>query len=101
MIYIKILIFLLFHLNIFFPSYVSLLQTVINACLTKRYIEERLENCNFHQPISNLSLYQKVIRNVGIKIYNNLPSFIKRTLDNMSSMEFKKLLLFQSLLHKG
>jgi len=43
MIYFKILIFLLFHLNIFSPSYVSLLKTVIKTCLTQRYIEEILD----------------------------------------------------------
>ena len=68
MIYLKILIFLLFHLNIFLPSYVLLLQTVINTCLTKRCIEEILETYNCHQPISNLSLYQKGILNMDIKI---------------------------------
>jgi len=86
MIYLKILIFLLFHLNTFFPSYVLLLQTVINTCLTKRYIEEILKNYNFHQPISNLSLYRKGILNMVLKF------IIKRTLDNMNSKEFKSLL---------
>jgi len=34
---------------------------------------------NFRQPISDLSLYQKWILNIGIEIYNNLPAFMKRT----------------------
>ena len=34
---------LLFHLNIFFPSYVSLLQTMTITCLTQRYMEEILD----------------------------------------------------------
>jgi len=34
---------------------------------------------NFRQPISNLSLYQKWILNMGIEIHNYLPAFVKRT----------------------
>ena len=45
---------------------------------------------NFHQPISNVSMYQKGILNMAFKTYINLPSFIKRTLDN--SYEFISLL---------
>ena len=37
---------------------------------------------NFHQPISNLSLYHKGILNMGVKINYNSPPFVKRTLDN-------------------
>jgi len=44
---------------------------------------------NFHQQISNLSLYQTGILNSGIKIYNNLPPFLKRT--SYNSKEFKSL----------
>jgi len=43
MIYFKILIFLLFHLDIFFSFYVLLLQPVSSTCLTQRYIEEILD----------------------------------------------------------
>jgi hypothetical protein len=32
---------------------------------------------NLHQPMVSLSLYQKGLINMGIKIFNNLPSFIK------------------------
>jgi hypothetical protein len=45
---------------------------------------------NLHQPIPNLSLYQRRIHNTGIKIYSNLPSFIERASD--ISNEFKSLL---------
>ena len=50
---------------------------------------------NFLQPKSNLSLYQKGILNMGIKIYNNLPSFIKRILDN--SKDFKSFIPVPSI----
>jgi hypothetical protein len=45
---------------------------------------------NFYQSVSNLSLFQKGILNMGIKINNNLPSVMKRTSDN--SKEFESLL---------
>jgi hypothetical protein len=41
--YLKILIFSLFRLNIFFSFYVLLLQPVISTCLTQRYMEEILD----------------------------------------------------------
>jgi len=43
----KISIILLFYLNIFFSSYVSLLQTMINTCLTQRYMKEILDSYKF------------------------------------------------------
>jgi len=52
---------------------------------------------NFHQPISNLSLYQTGILNSGIKIYNNLPPFLKRA--SYNSTEFK--LLLRNFLHSN
>jgi hypothetical protein len=45
---------------------------------------------NLHQPTTSLSLYQKGIINMGTKIYNNLPSYIKDTSDNLN--KFKSLL---------
>jgi len=77
MIYLKILIFSPFHLSIFL-----LLCFVITTCDQYMFNSEihRRNNrqiTNFHQPISNLSLYQKGILNMGIKLNNNLPSFVK------------------------
>jgi hypothetical protein len=43
-----------------------------------------------YQPISNLFLYQTGILNSGIKIYNNLPPFLKRA--SYNSKEVKSLL---------
>jgi hypothetical protein len=45
---------------------------------------------NFHQSVLNLSLFQKESLNMGIKINNNLPPFMKRTSDN--SKEFESFL---------
>ena len=59
-----------------------------NTCLTQRYMEEKLEKLQFF--INQYRIYHCIksgILNMDIKIYNNLPSFIKRTLDN--SKEFK------------
>jgi hypothetical protein len=62
-------------------------QYVLNSEMHRRNTRKIT---NFHQPIPNLSLYQKGILNMGIKLNNNLPSFVKRTLDNNN--EFKSLL---------
>jgi hypothetical protein len=37
---------------------------------------------NFHQPSPNLTIYQKGVYCMGIKIYNNLPPHIKKELYN-------------------
>jgi hypothetical protein len=46
---------------------------------------------NFHQPSSNLTVYQKGAYCMGIKIYNNLPPHIKEELYN--PRKFKTYLL--------
>jgi hypothetical protein len=65
------------------PFYQYMFNSEINGRSTRQIT-------NFHQPISNLSLYKKGILNMGIKSNNNLPCFIKRTLDNNN--KFKSLL---------
>jgi len=40
------------------------------------------QKCNFHQSSSNLSLYQKGVYSVGIKVMNHLPQSIKNLSDN-------------------
>ena len=37
---------------------------------------------NFHQPLSNSSLYQKEVYSVGMKMFNSLPQCIKNLSDN-------------------
>jgi hypothetical protein len=91
MIYLKIVIFSHFHLKYI----VSLLYFVITNCDQYKFNSEihgknTRQIKNFHQLISNLSLYQTGILNRGIKIYNNLPPFLKRT--SYNSKEFKSLL---------
>ena len=91
MIYLKILIFSLLHLKYI----VSLLCFVITNCDQYMFNSEMhgrntRQIKNFHQPISNLSLYQTGILNRGIKIYTNLPPFLKRA--SYNTKEFKSLL---------
>jgi len=51
----------------------------------KRYFKENLDiynintrtKSNLHQPIANLSKYQKGAYYSGIKVYNSLPTWIK------------------------
>jgi hypothetical protein len=35
------------------------------------------QKCNFQQPSSNLSLYEKGVYSVGIKVFNSLPQRVK------------------------
>jgi hypothetical protein len=35
------------------------------------------QSMNFYQPLSNLTVYQKGVHCMGVRLYNNLPSHIK------------------------
>jgi hypothetical protein len=50
-----------------------------NICNYDVHKRNTRQESNLHQPTVSLALYQKGIINMGIKIYNNLPSFIKET----------------------
>jgi hypothetical protein len=49
------------------------------------------QGTNLHQPMFSLSLYQKGLNNMGIKIFNNLPSSIKEL--HVTPQKFKLLLI--------
>jgi len=42
---------------------------------------------NFYQPITNLTVYQKGVHYMGIKIFNNLPPYIKDLSNNVRRFE--------------
>ena len=58
------------------------------------------QKSNFHQPSSNLSLYQKGVCLIVIKMSNNLPEGIKNFSDNLQQFEsaLKNYLLILSTL---
>jgi hypothetical protein len=87
----KILIFSLLHLK-YIVSLLCFVITNRDQCMCNSVVHGRntKQIKNFHQPISNLSLYQTEILNSGTKIYNNLPPFLKRA--SYNSKEFKLLL---------
>jgi len=45
------------------------------------------QNNNFYQPITNLTVYQKGLHYMGIKIFNNLPPYIKDLSNNVRKFE--------------
>jgi hypothetical protein len=53
-------------------------------------IHKILDGSNLHQPMVSLSLYQKGLINMGIKIFNNLPFSIKES--HVTTQKFKLLL---------
>ena len=42
---------------------------------------------NFYQPITNLTVYQKGVHNMGIRIFNSLPPYIKDLSNNVRKFE--------------
>jgi hypothetical protein len=40
------------------------------------------QHYNLHQPLPSLTKYQKGVYYLGIKVFNNLPSYIKPVSDN-------------------
>jgi hypothetical protein len=55
------------------------------------------QGTNVHQPLVSLSLYHKGLINMGINIFNNLPSSIKES--HVTSQKFK--LLLRNLLYSN
>ena len=45
------------------------------------------QKLNFHQPLSNLSLYHKLIYALGVKVLNDPPPFIKNRIDNIKQFK--------------
>jgi hypothetical protein len=56
---------------------------------------------NLHQPLSNLTKYQKGIYYSGLKVYNNLPPHIKDTSDDLKKFEaqLKQFLPYIRFIH--
>jgi hypothetical protein len=48
------------------------------------------QNANLHQPIINLTKYQRGVYCMGIKVYYALPSYIK--IESNNPKRFKKIL---------
>ena len=48
------------------------------------------QQSNLHQPLANLSKYQKGICYLGVKVFNKLPPYIKEEVDNLR--KFKRSL---------
>ena len=46
------------------------------------------QQSDFHQPVANLTKYQKGIGYLGVKVFNKLPLYIKEEFDN--TKEFKQ-----------
>jgi plasmid replication initiation protein len=57
---------------------------------------------NFYQPITNLTIYQRRVNYMGIKIVNNLPPYIKNISNNVRKFEIclKQFLHIHSFYHK-
>jgi hypothetical protein len=53
---------------------------------------------NFHHPITNLTIYQRAVHYMGIKIFNNLPPYIKDISNDVKKFEIflKQFLHIQS-----
>ena len=42
---------------------------------------------NFYQPMTNFTVYQKVVHYIGIRLFNNLPPYIKDLPNNVRKFE--------------
>jgi hypothetical protein len=45
------------------------------------------QKLNFHQPSTNLSLYQEGVYSFGIKVFNNLPQSLEKLADNSKQVK--------------
>jgi hypothetical protein len=75
------------------PQYIlSLLLFTVNNKNKFKYNSDikhikSTQKSNFHQPSSNLSLYQKGVCSIIIKMFNHLPEGIKNFSDNLQHFE--------------
>ena len=87
--------FLLFrNLTTPFPIFLSLLLFLRNSnkflVSSEIYHIDIRQHANFHQLSMNLTKYQKGVYSLGLRVFNMLPSYIKREFDN--SKKFKLIL---------
>jgi len=54
---------------------------------SENHTKGTLQNNNFYQPITNLTIYQKGVHYMGNKIFNNLPPYIKDLSNNVRKFE--------------
>jgi hypothetical protein len=67
--------------------YTNLFRHIYNTYNSQIYHYATRQQSNFHQPIANQTKYQKGIGYLGVKVFNRLPSYIKKEFDN--SKKFK------------
>jgi len=77
----------------FVSQYILLLMPfVVNnkilfALNSVNHTKSTRQSNNFYQPITNLTVYQKGVHYMGIKIFNNLPPYIKDSSNNVRKFE--------------
>ena len=77
----------------FVSQYILLLMLVVVKNKTLFILNS--ENCtkitrqfnNFYQPITNFTRYQRGVDYMGIKIFNNLPPYVKDIANNVRKFE--------------
>jgi len=72
---------------LFVSKYVLSLKLFVVKNKNLFNLEFRVQSNNFYQPITNLTIYQKGVYCIGIKIFNNLPPYIKDKSDNIRKFE--------------
>jgi hypothetical protein len=55
--------------------------------VSEKYNSGKRESNNFYQPTANFSVCQKGVYCMGIKVFNNLPSYIKDISHNLRKFE--------------
>jgi hypothetical protein len=54
---------------------------------SENYTKSTRQFSNFYQPITNFTIYQKGVHYMGIKIFNNIPPYIKDVSNNVRKFE--------------
>jgi len=54
---------------------------------SESYTKSTRQFNNFYQPVTNLTIYQREVYYMGIKIFNNLPPYIKEISNNIRKFE--------------
>jgi hypothetical protein len=81
----------------FLPRFVTKIRELFTTN-NERHKFGKSQHHNFHHPSANLKKYQTGVFYMGIKIYNNLPTYINNEFNNIKKFEslLKKFLLEKS-----
>ena len=76
------------HSQYILPLLLFMIKNLYKSIVAKSeiYHTDTRQHANFHQPSMNVTDYQKGVYHLGVKLFNMLPSDIKKVSDNTKNV---------------